>query len=135
MNIKGITKCASQSLLSALLLAAMAGTAQYTYTAQCMAQVQEPLPPPLSNNTHVPHSPGSDDGSISPEMQEKMAEGRNTQRQKRLEENTKKLVQLADQLQTAVNRSNKNILSIDVIHRAEKIEKLAKQIQDEMKAE
>lgn len=64
-----------------------------------------------------------------------MAEGRNIARQKKLEEHTRKLVQLANQLQVDVNKSNKNILSIDVIHRAEKIEKLAKQIQDEMKAE
>lgn len=84
---------------------------------------------------HFPHAPGPEDGGLSPEMRDKMAEGRNAERQKKMEENTKKLVQLANQLQTAVNKSNKNILSIDVIHRAEQIEKLAKQIQDEMKAE
>jgi hypothetical protein len=43
------------------------------------------------------------------------------------------LADLANGLRDELNKTNINILSIDVIHRAEKIEKLAKKIKDEAK--
>jgi len=60
---------------------------------------------------------------------------RNDQRQKDLVRDTQKLYALAGQLKTDVAKSNKDILSIDVIKKADEIEKLAKSVKEKMKGQ
>jgi hypothetical protein len=47
----------------------------------------------------------------------------------RLKHDTDKLADLATSLQQAINKSNDNLLSLDMINKADKIQKLAKKIQ------
>ena len=60
---------------------------------------------------------------------------RNAQRQKDLVRDTQKLYALASQLKADVAKSNKDTLSIDVIKKADEIEKLAKSVKDKMKGQ
>ena len=64
------------------------------------------------------------------DQQEKM---RNTDRQKRLVADTDKLLALATDLKAQVDKSNKDTLSVDVIKKAEEIEKLARSVKERMK--
>ena len=58
---------------------------------------------------------------------------RNDERQKRLVADTDKLLALATQLHDDVGKTDKNILSLDVVKRAEEIEKLAHSVKERMK--
>ena len=55
------------------------------------------------------------------------------ERQKRLEADTQKLVALTTALKTQVDESNKDVLSIDMIRKAEEIEKLARSVKERIK--
>ncbi len=46
---------------------------------------------------------------------------------------TEKLLSLATELKEQVDKTDKNILSVDVIKKADEIEKLAKSVKDRMK--
>jgi hypothetical protein len=65
--------------------------------------------------------------------EEKQAKLRNEDRQKRLVEDTDKLLQLATQLHNDVGRTDQHILSLDVVKRADEIEKLAHNVKERMK--
>jgi hypothetical protein len=57
----------------------------------------------------------------------------NKQRQASLQKDTDRLLELATELKQNVDKSNEHTLSLDVIRKAEEIEKLAKQVKDKMK--
>ncbi|HZQ92214.1 MAG TPA: hypothetical protein VFA60_10515 [Terriglobales bacterium] len=59
---------------------------------------------------------------------------RNKQRQEELQKDTDKLLELATQLKQYVDKSNEHLLSIDVVRKAEEIEKLAHSVKDKMKS-
>jgi spore coat polysaccharide biosynthesis protein SpsF (cytidylyltransferase family) len=54
-------------------------------------------------------------------------------RQAQLRIDTAKLVELTAQLKQQVDKANVNILSMDVVKKAQEIQKLAKSVQDKMK--
>ena len=58
---------------------------------------------------------------------------RNDERQKRLISDTEKLLSLATELHQDVGKTDKHILSVDVVKRAEEIEKLARSVKERMK--
>lgn len=62
-----------------------------------------------------------------------MAKRANQQRQVELQRDTDKLVSLANELKKYVDKSNKNILSVDVMRKAEEIEKLAHSVKEKMR--
>ncbi len=66
-------------------------------------------------------------------LAEKLEKQRNEQRQQQLVKDTDKLLALATQLKADVSRTDKNVLSVDVVKRAEEIEKLAKSVKDRMR--
>jgi hypothetical protein len=70
---------------------------------------------------------------LPPGIAERQERARNEDRQKQLEADTDKLLQLATQLHTDVSKTNKNILSVDVIKRADEIEKLAHAVKERMR--
>jgi nitric oxide reductase activation protein len=72
-------------------------------------------------------------GPLNPRMEEQQAKMRNMDRQKQIVADTQKLLDLATQLKTDVDKSNKDTLSLDVIRKADEIEKLAKQVKEKMK--
>lgn len=73
---------------------------------------------------------------ISPE-QERMEHERekkwNKQRFEDIKRDTDKLLELATELKQNVDRANENTLSLDVIKKADEIDKLAKQVREKMK--
>jgi hypothetical protein len=66
-------------------------------------------------------------------LEEQQATSRNVERQKRLQMDTDKLLSLATELKEQVDKTDKNTLSLDVIKKADEIEKLAKSVKDRMK--
>lgn len=88
-----------------------------------------------------PTRPPNVDGTVAPvdtdETRERlardMAKKANVQRQAALKNDTDKLVKLADELKEYVDKSNESILSLDVMKKAEEIEKLARSVKEKMK--
>lgn len=71
--------------------------------------------------------------SLSPEIQAQQARSRNSERQKQLVQDTDKLLVLATQLKQDVDKTNKDVLSVDVVKKADEIEKLAHSVKERMK--
>ena len=96
----------------------------------------------------VSSSPGAQQGppvrqgrevrTLDPEMERmerEQARARNKQRQEALRKDTERLLQLATQLKDYVGKTNEHVLSLEVLKKAEEIEKLARSVKDKMKAE
>ena len=62
-----------------------------------------------------------------------MAKKANEERHAALEKDTDKLLKLATELKAYVDKSGPNVLSLDVVKKAEEIEKLAHSVKDKMK--
>ena len=67
------------------------------------------------------------------DMQDRMVREANKKRQQEIHDDTEKLFQLATELKAAVDKSNENVLSLDVVRKADEVEKLAKKVKDKMK--
>ena len=76
---------------------------------------------------------GSDAPQTRLQMEEQQVKTRNMERQKQLVDDTQKLVALANELKTDVDKSSKDTLSLDVVRKADEIEKLAHNVKDRMK--
>lgn len=70
---------------------------------------------------------------IQRDMQQRQIKAMNLQRQQDIRKDTERLFQLATELKAAVEKSNENMLSLDVVRKAEEVEKLAKQVKEKMK--
>jgi hypothetical protein len=93
-----------------------------------VAQQTEPqLPPPLGPPTRP-----RDEDEIKREREQEKA--RNKERQQSLQKDTEKLLQLATELKESVDKSNENTLSLDVIRKAEEVEKLAHRVKEKMRS-
>jgi hypothetical protein len=90
---------------------------------------QPTLPPSLSpiETRPDPNAP------LNPSLEQEQSKLRNTDRQKQLVSDTQKLLALANELKTDVDKSNKDMLSLEVIKKAEEIEKLAHSVKEKMK--
>lgn len=64
---------------------------------------------------------------------EQQALKRNTQRQDQIIADSAKLLALAQELKAEVDKSNKNTLALNVVKKAEEIEKLSKSIKERMR--
>ncbi|MGA2371110.1 MAG: hypothetical protein ACLPPV_17130 [Candidatus Korobacteraceae bacterium] len=62
-----------------------------------------------------------------------MAKKINLQRQDELKKDTEKLLELATELKQSVDKTDANTLSLEVIKKADQIEKLAKSVKEKMK--
>jgi hypothetical protein len=86
-----------------------------------------------------PGTPSTIDGNNPPpdenrdRMESERAKKANLQRQAELKTDTDKLVKLAGELKAYVDKSNENMLSLDVVKKADEIEKLAKSVKEKMK--
>ena len=76
---------------------------------------------------------GIEDGPRA-RMERDMATKANQARQADLKRDTEKLLKLASELKESVDKSSESTLSLDVIKKAEEIEKLARSVKDKMKA-
>ena len=66
-------------------------------------------------------------------MQDRQMKELNKKRQQDIQNDTQKLFQLATELKAAVDKSNENLLSLDVVRKADEVEKLAKRVKEKMK--
>lgn len=97
---------------------------------------------PSAGEQYPPYSrglggPGERDtpSEIERKMERDREKKLNQERQVELKRDTDKLFQLATQLKQAVEKSNENTLSLDVIKKAGEIEKLAKSVRVKMRGE
>lgn len=83
------------------------------------------------------HMPSPDDnGPVIPDhMKKEMEKKANQQRQADLKRDTERLLKLSTELKEYVDKSNENILSVDVIKKADEIEKLAHSVKTKMRGE
>src|SRR5216684_33137 len=67
--------------------------------------------------------------------QKEMEKKANEERQAELKRDAEKLLKLSTELKDYVDKSNENVLSVDVIRKAEEIEKLAHNVKTKMKGD
>jgi len=70
-----------------------------------------------------------------PEITRKQRKDMQKMRFKKMKEDADELASLADSLKDDVDRSSENILSLEIVEKAEKIEKLAKRIKNAAKGD
>jgi len=83
----------------------------------------------------VPQGPGQprDEREVPSRMEKEMQKKANEQRQADLKRDTEKLFRLSTELKEYVDKSNENVLSLDVIKKADEIEKLAHSVKTKMR--
>jgi nitric oxide reductase activation protein len=93
------------------------------------SNAQRQGPPPRVDGTAAP----AYGDSARDQLARDMAKKANEERQAALKADTEKLVKLAGELKDYVDKTNENVLSLDVMRKAEEIEKLAHSVKDKMK--
>jgi hypothetical protein len=78
-------------------------------------------------------TPPADEGEARARITAEMAKRAAKERTAALKTDTDKLLKLSVELKEYVDKSDENVLSLDVIKKAEEIEKLAKSVKDKMK--
>jgi hypothetical protein len=96
------------------------------------AQSTHPQPPSPSIMPTDPSIEANGDDSQRHAMKE-MEKKANLERQAALRKDTEKLLQLAEELKSSVDKSSASVLSLEVVKKAEQIEKLAHSVKDKMK--
>jgi hypothetical protein len=77
-------------------------------------------------------APGDED-EASARLAHDMAKKANIERHAAIKSDAERLLKLAVELKASVDKSNENLLSVDVVKKAEEIEKLAHSVRDKMK--
>jgi len=121
-------------LLVIVLLAATAGSQSKSAPAAPPPTAEAPPDPDPQGRRFPPPPPPLED-RFRLEREQAMARERNKARQAALKRDTDKLLELATQLKEYVDKTNENMLSLDVIKKAEEIEKLSKSVREKMKAD
>jgi hypothetical protein len=94
---------------------------------------QQPVQPlSMQPNLQPPPPMGNDDNGVA-DMQAALEKRAEKQRIEQLKSDTDKLLQLSVELKAYVDKSNTNVLSLDVMRKAQEIEKLAKSVHDKMR--
>ena len=126
----------ARRVLSFGLVLSAAGCFPITAIAQNMP-VQPHVPSgDASADASGPNAFGNPASPPDPEqahMLHKMLKERNSLRQQAIVDDTKRLVDLANELREAVDKSNKDELSLNVVNTANEIEKLAKAVKEKMR--
>jgi hypothetical protein len=111
-------------------------TVSLLLTTVCLAQLkneqqQNPTQPAYPGQTPASHNEDVWEQQQQKAMQQKAI----SQRQQDIRKDTEKLLELATELKQAVDKSNKDTLSLDVVRKAEEIEKLAKSVKNKMRGD
>ena len=101
---------------------------------------QQPLPLPgspdrLSTNSVVNRLPDANDQMRMREqqVQKQNVDAPNTEHERQVAADSANLLKLATELKAEVDKTNKDMLSVTVIRKADAIEKLARQVKEKMK--
>ena len=96
---------------------------------------QSSLPTPIPRLGSIPPLNSDDrDNEQRVKLEKDLAKKANRDRQAQLQRDTDNLLKLANELKQYVDKSNENTLSLDVVKKAEEIEKLAHSVRAKMKA-
>jgi len=125
--LRGVAIGMAGIALCGLMCAGVARGQQGGAAAAGQGSIQTPQAPSLPSLTDDTNSDGM--GSI----EEQQARLRNNERQKQLVDDTAKLLSLANELKADVDKSSKDTLSLDVVRKADEIEKLAHSVKEKMK--
>ncbi len=112
-----------------IVLAALFGTSNSPVKAQLLSPPPQMGTPPDASGRR----PGDEQSEAQREMMARMQIKRNEARQQQIVKDTTKLLALAMELKSEVDKTNKDVLSLDVIKKADEIEKLSKSIKEHMK--
>ena len=93
---------------------------------------QDQAAPPLPHRREI-NPPTADEDLARDRITSEMAKKAAKERAAALKTDTDKLLKLSVELKEYVDKADANVLSLDVIKKAEEIEKLAKSVKDKMK--
>lgn len=96
-----------------------------------LAQKTTPPGPPATREDIQP--PTGDEEEMRTRLTNDMAKKAAKDRVAALRHDTDRLLKLSVELKQSVDKSDENVLSLDVIKKAEEIEKLARSVKDKMK--
>jgi hypothetical protein len=120
------------------VLAGLAGIAIVPVVGEGRLQQGPPSPPPNPPGVTphqvypTPDAKGMSDGDPEQTRQENY-EAANAERKRQIADESTKLLKLATELKVEVDKTTKDTLSLNVIHKAEEIEKLAHSVKETMK--
>lgn len=100
------------------------------FTLSAPGQGQRRTPSPVGGDLST--APPTEDEARE-ELTRNMAKKANEERHVALKSDADKLLKLAVELKAYVDKSNEHVLSVDVVRKAEAIEKLAHSVKDKMK--
>ena len=83
--------------------------------------------------THDINPPNSDADEMRARLEHDMEKKAAKERVAAIKSDTDKLLKLSTELKAYVDKSNENVMSLDVIKKADEIEKLAKSVKDKMR--
>jgi hypothetical protein len=101
---------------------------------QTAAQNASQSAPPTVQVPRLGTIPDAGEDEVHTKIEKDMAKKLNHERQVQLQRDTDTLLKLATELKKSVDKSNENTLSLDVVKKAEEIEKLARSVKEKMKA-
>jgi hypothetical protein len=104
--------------------------AQACAVAQQTSVAHQTQPPP---HTGDPTANPTDEDAARNQLIKDMGKKAAKERAAALKADTDKLLKLSVELKAYVDKSDENVLSLDVIKKAEEIEKLARSVRDKMK--
>jgi len=111
--------------LALVLLVATGGLAQ--------APPAHPVPTPEATESRPESERRRERPTELADLEKRLAKERAHERYVALKRDTDRLLQLSNELKKHVDQSSENVLSLDVIRKAEEIEKLAKSVREKMK--
>lgn len=117
-----------KSLAEWLLLLTMALVGLTFHGSAAQTRTMPPVPPG-ENQPPVPGQPPP----VPEDIQKEMAKRANQERQAQLRRDTDHLFKLATELKQYVDKSSENTLSLEVVKKADEIEKLAHSVKEKMK--
>jgi 5'-deoxynucleotidase YfbR-like HD superfamily hydrolase len=86
---------------------------------------------PQPDNTN----PDNTNPDIPPDLRKGMEKKANEQRQAELKRDTERLLKLSTELKEYVDKSNEHVLSLNVIKKADEIERLAHNVKQKMRGD
>jgi hypothetical protein len=102
-------------------------------TQHAAAQARPSTPPPPLTQPHGDANAPVDGDDARDHIADEMAKKAAKERVAALKSDTDKLLKLSVELKSYVDKSDENVLSLDVIRKCDEIEKLAKSVRDKMK--
>jgi hypothetical protein len=117
-----ILRILSWLLFGSIVLGGVAGVCQKMQASQPLLGAQATL----DQSTHPTDQ-------WRTKMEQDMAKKANAQRHVALKRDTDRLLKLSTELKAYVDKSNQNLLSLEVVKKADEIEKLAHSVKEKMK--